>query len=387
MTGLDHWLAAEAAERQALALTRRLRPRRASHGDGGVSADDPIDLAGNDYLGLSTDPRLVEAAVVATRTWGTGATGSRLVTGTTDLHVELEQALAALAGQESALVFSSGYLANVGAVTALGGPETLVVSDAHVHASLVDACRLSRSRISVVPHNDVDAVERALRERAEPRALVLTESVFSVLGDAAPLTDLAAVCDRHGAVLLVDEAHGLGVTGGGRGSVAASGLAHADHVVLTATLSKALGSQGGAVLGSRRLTEHLVNKARTFIFDTALAPGAAAAALAAVQVVASEPALTTDVGRAAAALASACGVEPVAGAVLSVPVAGPREAVEAAAFCADRGVRVGSFRPPSVPDGVSRLRMTASAVLGQDRGRERLDRACAVVAKALGEAS
>lgn len=379
MTGLDAWLSAEAEERTSRGLTRNLVPRTPP----GVGRPEPIDLAGNDYLGLTTDPRLVKAAVAATRTWGAGSTGSRLVTGTTQLHVELEDALARLTGRESALVFSSGYLANLGAVSALGGAGTLIVSDAQVHASLVDACRLSRSPVVVVPHNDVEAVERALRRRREPRALVLTESVFSVLGDAAPLTDLAAVCEQHDAVLLVDEAHGLGVTGHGRGSVAAAGLAQAPHVVVTATLSKALGSQGGAVLGSRRLTAHLVNRARSFIFDTGLAPAASAAALAAVQVVATEPELTADVLGVAAALASACGVTAPAGAVLSVPVAGPRAAVEAANLCADQGVRVGSFRPPSVPDGVSRLRLTASAVLGRERGRDRLAHACEVVTRAL----
>lgn len=393
MSGLDSWLAAQAAQRDARGLTRTLSaraPRRDAAGagsrdnrDGLDNRESLIDLAGNDYLGLSTDPRLVEASVAAARTWGTGSTGSRLVTGTTDLHVELEEALARLTGRESALVFSSGYLANLGAVTALAGPGTLVVSDAHVHASLVDACRLSRSTVRVVPHNDVEAVEAALRDRSEPRALVLAESVFSVLGDAAPLSDLAQVCERHEAVLVVDEAHGLGVTGRGRGSVAATGLSGAEHVVVTATLSKALGSQGGVVLGSRRLTEHLANSARSFIFDTALAPAPAGAALAAVRVVADEPELTAQVARAAWSLATACGVDPPAGAVLSVPVAGPRKAVEAAAFCAQHGVRVGSFRPPSVPDGVSRVRMTASARLGAPAGRDLLDRACTVVAKAL----
>jgi 8-amino-7-oxononanoate synthase len=284
-------------------------------------------------------------------------------------------------------VFSSGYLANLGAVTALAGPDTLIVSDAHVHASLVDACRLSRSPVTVVGHNDLAAVEQALRERVQPRALVLTESVFSVLGDAAALSALAELCGRYGAVLVVDEAHGVGVTGAGRGSVAAAGLAGTEHVVVTATLPSALGSQGGAVLGSRRLTQHLANRARSFIFDTGLAPAPTAAALAAVQVVTEEPGLTDAVARAASALAAACDAEPPAGAVLSVPVPGPRQAVAAAAFCADHGVRVGCFRPPSVPDGVSRLRMTASASLGRDGGRELLDRACTVVAKAIAEVS
>ncbi len=382
---LDHWLATEAARRDDHGLTRRLRPRHPRLD--GTDPGELVDLAGNDYLGLSTDPRLVEAAVAATRTWGTGSTGSRLVTGTTDLHVELEEELAALTGRESALVFSSGYLANLGVVTGLANRDTLVVSDAHVHASLVDACRLARSPVAVVPHNDLDAVEKALRGRPQGRALVLTESVFSVLGDAAPLAELAEVCDRYDAVLVVDEAHGLGVVGDGRGSVAAAGLADAGHVVMTATLSKALGSQGGAVLGSKRLTEHLVNKARSFIFDTALAPAPAAAALAAIRVVEDEPALTRRVARVAATLAAACGIEHVAGAVLSVPIAGPREAVEAAALCAEHGVRVGAFRPPSVPDGISRLRMTASATLGADSGLDRLDRARTVVSKALASVS
>jgi 8-amino-7-oxononanoate synthase len=385
VSALDSWLAAEASERHARGLTRTLRPRRLR--PDGAGADQLVDLAGNDYLDLTTDPRLVDAAVAATRTWGTGSTGSRLVTGTTELHVELETELARLTGQESALVFSSGYLANLGAVTGLAGPGTLIVSDAHVHASLVDACRLSRSPVTVVPHNDVHAVEAALRDRSEPRALVLTESVFSVLGDAAPLVRLAAVCEQYDAVLVVDEAHGLGVTGDGRGSVAVAELSGADHVVVTATLSKALGSQGGAVLGSKRLTEHLVNRARSFIFDTALAPAPAAAALAAVRVVTAEPHLVRQLAEAASTLAGACGLEPAAGAVLSVPVAGPREAVEAAALCADHGVRIGSFRPPSVPDGISRLRMTASARLGAPVGRDQLDRACTVVAKALAAVS
>lgn len=365
-----------AADREARGLTRRLRPRAA----GGKTQ---LDLAGNDYLGLSTDPRLVEAAVAATRAWGAGATGSRLVTGSTELHAELENTLAALCGHESALVFSSGYLANLGAVTALADRDTLVVSDAHVHASLVDAARLSRGRIRVVPHNDVGAVDEALRDRSERRAVMLTESVFSVLGDAAPLARLSAVCADRGAVLLVDEAHGLGVTGEGRGSVRAAGLAGLDHIVVTATLSKALGSQGGVVLGSERLKQHLVNRARAFIFDTALAPAAAGAALAAASVIVREPTLPARVAEVARALAAACGVEPVAGAVLSVPMPGPAEAVVAAERCAADGVRVGCFRPPSVPDGVSRLRITASARLTPAA----LERARGVLARAVAEAA
>ncbi len=387
--GLGAWLSGQAERQEALGLTRRLRARTATAVLAG-SARPPqlghpayetiIDLAGNDYLGLSTHPAVIEAAVDAVRTWGAGATGSRLVTGTTELHARLEARLAEHCRQEAALVFSSGYLANLGALTALTDPDTLVVSDAHIHASLVDAARLCRARVVVAPHNDVAEVERLLTERSEPRAVVLTESVFSVLGDAAPLSRLAAVCEAQDAVLLVDEAHGLGVTGAGRGSVAELGLAGHEHVVVTVTLSKALGSQGGAVLGSSALTEHLVNRARTFIFDTALAPASAGAALAALEVIEAEPLRVAAVGIVAGRLAAACGVPPVAGAVLSVPMPGPREAVAAAAACAERGVRVGSFRPPSVPDGISRLRLTATAALDDAQ----LDRACTVVGSVVG---
>jgi len=372
---LEDWLAPKAAALEARGLTRRLRVRAAD--------DHLIDLAGNDYLGLASDPRVISAAAEAVRTWGTGSTASRLVTGTTALHEELESALAEYTGQESALVFSSGYLANLGVVTALGGPGTVLVSDEHVHASLIDAGRLSRSRVEIVPHNDVDAVTKVLAERNEPQALVLTESVFSVLSDAAPLDELAAVARVHDAVLLVDEAHGLGVTGGGRGSVHAAGLAGLDHVIVTMTLSKAMASQGGVVLGPRILREHLINRARPFIYDTGLNPAACAAALAALQVLRAEPHRPRSIHTAAARLASACGVAPPSGAVVSVPMPGPREAVHAADLCLTAGVRVGSFRPPSVPDGISRLRLTAHAGLST----EDLDQACTVIVDAIAQVS
>jgi 8-amino-7-oxononanoate synthase len=323
-----------------------------------------IDLAGNDYLGLGRDERVVDGAVEAARTWGAGSTGSRLVTGTTQLHSTLERELAAFCGAESALVFSSGYAANLGVLTALSGPGALIVSDAANHASLVDACRLSRARTVVVPHNDVAAVDAALAARTEERALVVTDSVNSVDGDLAPLRELHAVSRARGAVLVVDEAHGLGVAGpGGRGVLAAEGLAGADDVVATVTLSKALGSQGGAVLGPAAVTAHLVDAARTFIFDTALNPPAVGAALAALRVLMDEPALPAEVLRVAAELARTAGVAAPPSAVVSVVLGSPVLAYEAAQRCLDAGVRVGCFRPPSVPEGTSRLRLTARADL------------------------
>lgn len=369
---LEHWLAEQAAHREDAGLTRSLHPR--------APRAAMIDLAGNDYLGLAADPRVSTAAAEAARVWGAGAAASRLVTGTLQLHADLEQELAGFCDQPAALVFSTGYHANLGAVTALSDRDTLIVSDAHVHASLVDACRLARARVQVVPHNDVDAVAAALGARSERRALVLCESIYSVLGDAAPLASLAELCSRHDAALVVDEAHALGVSGGrGQGMVATLGLSQADHIVVTMTLSKSLGSQGGAVLGSRALVEHLVNRARPFIYDTGLAPAAAGGALEALCIVDAEPGLPARARACAVTLADAVDVEPPAGAVLSLPMPGPREAVAAQAELAESGLRVGCFRPPSVPDGVSRLRLTASARL---TGSE-LDDAAAVLAKVV----
>ena len=356
MTGAQDWLDHAAAGRRAAGLKRVLRPRSA--------LETVVDLASNDYLGLARDPRVVQGAVNAARIWGAGSTGSRLITGSTELHTQLEDELAAFCGVPAALVFSSGYTANLGAVTALSGSGGLVVSGAASHASLVDACRLSRARVVVTPHGDVCAVDAALASRTEQRALVVTNSVGSVTGDLAPLAELHGVCRRHGAILLADEAHALGVCGpGGRGLIAEHGLAGEPDVVATVTLSKSLGSQGGAVLASHEVVDHLVNTARSFIFDTGLAPPAAGAALAALQVLRGEPALPRRVLDAAAAVATAAGAAAPMSAMVSIILGEPQRAVDAAAECLRHGVRVGCLRPPSVPAGTSRLRLTAHAAL------------------------
>lgn len=351
------WLGEVERQREAAGLRRRLRTRSA--------AEPEIDLASNDYLGLSRHPQVIEAGVEALRIWGAGSTGSRLVTGNTELHEELEQELATFMGAESALVFSSGYTANLGAVVALSGPGTLIVSDARTHASLIDACRLSRARVVVTPYRDTQAVAAALAQRPEERALVLTDAVFSADGALAPLAELYGVCGRHGAVLLVDEAHGLGVRGsGGRGLVAEMNLAGRDDLVVTVTLSKALGSQGGAVLGSAAVRAHLIDAARPFIFDTGLAPAAVGSALAALRLMIGEPARVRAVRAHAAALGQWCGVpDRPESAVVPVILGDPTVAFNAARSCLEQGVRVGCFRPPSVPEGQSLLRLTARASL------------------------
>ncbi|WP_457160433.1 8-amino-7-oxononanoate synthase [Mycobacteroides abscessus] len=351
------WLGEVERQREAAGLRRRLRTRSA--------AEPEIDLASNDYLGLSRHPQVIEAGVEALRIWGAGSTGSRLVTGNTELHEELEQELATFMGAESALVFSSGYTANLGAVVALSGPGTLIVSDARTHASLIDACRLSRARVVVTPYRDTQAVAAALAQRPEERALVLTDAVFSADGALAPLAELYGVCGRHGAVLLVDEAHGLGVRGsGGRGLVAEMNLAGRDDLVVTVTLSKALGSQGGAVLGSAAVRAHLIDAARPFIFDTGLAPAAVGSALAALRLMIGEPARVRAVLAHAVALGQWCGVpDRPESAVVPVILGDPTVAFNAARSCLEQGVRVGCFRPPSVPEGQSLLRLTARASL------------------------
>jgi 8-amino-7-oxononanoate synthase len=362
------WLAEVEQQRGQAGLRRSLRPRL-------VGATE-LDLASNDYLGLSQHPDVIDGGVQALRAWGAGATGSRLVTGDTELHQEFESELAEFLGVPTALVFSSGYTANLGAVVGLSGRDALVVSDAYSHASLVDACRLSRARVVVTPHRDVGAVEAALASRAEERAVLITDSVFSTDGALAPVQRLHEVCRRHRALLIVDEAHGLGVRGtGGRGLLHELGLADAPDVVITTTLSKALGSQGGAVLGSAAVRDHLINAARPFIFDTGLAPAAVGAALAALRVLRAEPwrpqavlrhaAILADVCRVALGAPPACGGPPKS-AVVSVILGDPEVALTAATACLHAGVRVGCFRPPTVPAGTSRLRLTARASLDHD---------------------
>lgn len=351
------WLREQAASRHRRGLHRSLRTRQPGR----------VDIASNDYLSLATDPQIIEAGVHALREWGAGATGSRLVSGHTTVHADLEVALAELLQADSVLSFSSGYLANLAAVTALTDRDTLLLSDAYNHASIVDACRLSKAQVSIYPNADVEAVEQALRGNPLPRAVVVTDAVFSVDGNLAPLSALAEVCQRYGAVLIVDEAHSIGVTGEGAGSCASLGLLGPD-LVRTFTLSKALGSQGGGIAGSDEVIEHLINAARSFIFDTGLAPASAGSALAATRRVLEQPQLTTAALHSTtqlAELATGMGwqVPPFDAAVAAILIGSAKDAVRAQQICAEAGVDVGCFRPPSVPDGIARLRMTGHAGL------------------------
>lgn len=350
------WLAKASADRVAAGLRRdpRVRPSTPEH----------LDLASNDYLGLGRDERVRKAAAAAVLEWGAGSTGSRLVTGTTALHVEVEQNLARFVGFEAGFVCSTGYHANLAAVTALSGEDCLIVSDAYNHASLIDACRLSRSRTVVVDHLDVAGFAAALEARTEKRAIVLTDSVFSADGDLADLVALHELARAHGALLIVDESHALGIVGpGGRGGCAAAGIAGEPDVVITAALSKSFGAQGGVILGTALVREHLINAARAIIFETGLNPAALGAVAEALSIIEADPGLPAKARANATRLASITGAPIPDAAVVSVLVGEAQAAVDLQSRLLELGFWVGCFRPPSVPQGTSRLRLTARADL------------------------
>ncbi len=333
-------------------------------------ADDQLcDLAGNDYLGLSQHPEVLDAAAAALRDYGLGATGSRLVRGSTTEHAALEHELAEALHTPAALVYSSGYLANLGTIAGLVSARALLVLDAHAHASLIDAARLAQTETVITPHSDPAALAELLQTHWRRRAVVAIESVYSVDGDLAPVAELHAICRRHGALLLVDEAHAVGVLGpAGGGVVAAAGLAGELDIVVTATLSKALGGAGGLVAGGAQLIQHLIDTSRPFIFDTALPPAVAAGVRAALRIMRSSEQLRVTVAQRAelaATVLRAGGlrVADPAGGVLSVLAPSAACATAWAAACRERGIGVGCFRPPSTPDRQSRLRLTVNAGL------------------------
>lgn len=330
-----------------------------------------LGLCSNDYLGLAGDPRLRQAAAQAAQAWGAGSGASRLVSGTTTAHRELERAIAALKGCEDAIVFSSGYLANVGTIAALVGKQDAVFSDALNHASVIDGCRLSAAALCVYRHGDPADLDQALAASRARRRLVVTDTVFSMEGDLAPLVDLAEVCARRGAMLMVDEAHATGLLGArGSGAVEAAGLTGEVGVAM-GSLSKALGSAGGYVAGSSALVEWLRNRARTYMFDTAAPPAVIGATAVAVDLVRTEPQRRQKALAMALALAGeleALGyrVLPPAAAIVPVIVGATGDAMALSARLNAAGVLVPAIRPPSVPTGGARLRVTVSAAHTED---------------------
>jgi len=326
-----------------------------------------VNFGSNDYLALANDPRLAEAAAAAAQREGFGSGSSPLVVGHGAAHDALERRLAEFEGTEAALLFSTGYAANVGAVTALVGRGDVVYSDELNHASIVDGCRLSRAQVRVFPHGDAAALAAALGDDSGKfrRRLIVTDGLFSMDGDVGPLADLAALADRHDAMLAVDEAHATGVFGAqGRGTCEAAGIEERVDVRI-GTLSKALGSIGGFVVGRRSLVEWLVNRARPYIFSTALPAATAAASAAALEIVGSEPQRRSDLLRRAAELRKALAAQgwDTAGStsqIIPLVVGEAGRAMQLAAALRDRGFLVPPIRPPSVPAGACRLRLSLS---------------------------
>ena len=347
-----------------------------------VNGRPKLCLCSNNYLGLAGRSEVCEAAARAAVDLGTGAGASRLISGHTPLHEELEQRLASFEGAEAAIVFPTGYMANLGAIGALVGKEDVVFGDRLNHASLIDACRLSDASFRVYPHGDMDVLERALdRSRSFRRRLVVTDGLFSMDGDLAPLPEIAELADRYGAIVMVDEAHGTGVLGrSGRGAAEALGVDERITVKM-GTLSKALGSLGGFVAGSQGLIDLLRNKSRTFIYTTGLPPAVCAASCAALQIVEREPWLRESLRENAGLVRAELGLELPAIVTPIIPsiIGDPETAVSVSAALFDEGLLVPAVRPPTVPKGTSRLRLSVMATHDPDQ----LRRACHAIARAL----
>ena len=361
-------LAPRLAQREAQAIRRRLRPLAQTVGTHvELEGRRLLQCCSNDYLGLASHPAVTRAAAGAVRAYGAGAGSARLVAGTSTLHAALENDLAHLKGTEAALVFSSGYHVNAGLLPALAGDGDLILSDALNHASLIDGCRLSRAGVRVYRHADAGHLEELLRDSSRFRhRFVVTESVFAMDGDLAPLDEIVAVARRHDAWLVVDEAHATGVFGPtGGGLVEQLDLTDAVDAQI-GTLSKALGSLGGFVAGSHGLIDWVLNAARTFVYTTALPPAVVAAGRAAIPVMRAEPERRKRLWSNAAALRGSLEragfrLADSASPILPVLVGDADDAVRLADALLERGVLVPAIRPPTVPEGTARLRVTPMA--------------------------
>ncbi|NNB89248.1 8-amino-7-oxononanoate synthase [Corallococcus exiguus] len=362
----DRWAREDLEALSAKGLRRALEPLDSPQGaEVRVGDERLVNFSSNDYLGLAASPAVRAAAASALERYGVGTGASRLVVGDMVPHQRLEARLARFERAEAVRLFNSGYAANTGILPALVGPGDAVFSDALNHASLVDGCRLSRARVVVYPHADVAALTRALAETPARRKLVVTDSVFSMDGDVAPLRELLAACEAHGAALMVDEAHATGVLGA-RGAGLCEALGVEDRVDLRmGTLSKALGGLGAYVATSRAVADLLVSRARPFVYSTALPAALCAAAERAVDLVEHDPAprerLWGHIHRFTDGLrALGLPAEPRS-AIFPVILGEPARALDAAKRLREEGLLVKAIRPPTVPDGTSRLRFCLSA--------------------------
>jgi 8-amino-7-oxononanoate synthase len=371
-------LAARQAARVRASLVRRLRTIEAADG-AHITIDGKrlLNFASNDYLGLAQHPALREALVRTAEKWGVGATAAPLLGGRREEHAILEESLARWTGRERALLFSDGWMANLGTVSALLGRGDLCVEDKLDHASLLDAARLSGAELKRYPHADVDAARRRLESHPDAAALVASDGVFSMDGDVAPLAALARLCRDAHATLMIDDAHGLGVRGPeGAGSVAEAGLSQDDVPILMATLGKALGAAGAFVAGSATLIDALVQEARTFVYTTAMPPAIAAAAIAAIDIARFEGWRRDRLARLVAhfrtgAIAQGWTLADSRTPIQPVVIGASDAALAASTLLEDAGFHVPAIRPPTVPAGSARLRITLCA-LHAERDVDRL---------------
>jgi 8-amino-7-oxononanoate synthase len=347
-------------------------------------------LCSNNYLGLADHPRVRQAAADAAMRWGAGAGASRLVSGNMTIHRRLEERIAEFKGSESCLLFGSGYLANAGIVSALAREGDVVFSDALNHASIVDGCRLAKARTFVYDHCDVDHLEWGLREAGGRGALIVTDGVFSMDGDVAPLPQIVELAHRHDARVMVDDAHGLGALGpGGRGSVAAAGLE--DEVdIIVGTLGKALGSYGAYACTSRTMAKYLINTARSLIFSTALPPPAVAAAGAALDLLLEEPRRVERLQRNASIMREALVGHGMATGesstqILPLVVGDADDAVRVCERALEKGIFAQAIRPPTVPEGSSRLRLAVMASHTRAELQDAAAKLAAAVTAVVGE--
>ncbi len=378
------WIDAELADLETHGLRRRLADRVGAQGaEVRWAGRRLVNFSSNDYLGLAADPRLTQAvqAVLEEQGWGAGA--SPLISGHSDLHRQLEERLAKFEQAEAALVFPSGFAANAGTIAALVGPGDVVFTDRKNHASLLDGCRLSRADVKVFPHADAERLDHLLQRDSEHgRRLIVTDSLFSMDGDVAPLGQLVEVAQRHGAMLMIDEAHATAVFGvSGRGVAEAQGV-EANIPIRVGTLSKALGSHGGYVVGERRLIEWLVNRARPYVFSTAAPAAVAAASLAALDVVVAEPERRTMLLDRAAELRcrlaeQGWNVGTSGSQILPVVVGQAETAVCLSNALREEGLFVPAIRPPTVPKGEACLRIS----LCYGHSPEMIDRLVTVLGK------
>lgn len=352
------WAARQIATIRAADRWRKVRTFDARGPVGHLGGREVVSFASNDYLGLSFHPAVIAAAQAALERWGAGATASRLIVGSRPIHAELEAELCNWKRTDRALVFPSGYAANLGVLSSLGGADCLIVSDELNHASIIDGCRLSRSPVAVARHNDVEHVDRLLGAASVPRKMVVVDAVFSMDGDEADVVALGRCCARHGALLIVDEAHAvLGP------SLAPLAAIERLWVLRVVTLSKALGTVGGAVCGPGPFIDLLVNRARPFIFTTGPAPADAAAALEAIRITRSPEGdalvarLASRVDRLRSGHRSP---------IVPILAGTEAEALRAAEALLEQGLLVPAIRPPTVPPGTSRLRVALSAAHSED---------------------